>query len=145
MVRCVTSDPNTVTRTCCDTVGSTATFVNKTCGCPYNDVFTADRFMQFVNCSMAHDVVSMCQNGSHSDPSFDTGAALDSRLRWNSAVIVLAVALVCGAVGIFWHGQTGQARACSDKDDCIFFVESSSLPSSQYRKCGSELEATRAG
>ncbi|KAK6981536.1 hypothetical protein R3P38DRAFT_3293653 [Favolaschia claudopus] len=95
---CVAEDPDTILRTCCDTVGSTATFANTTCGCPYNNVFTADRFMQFANCATEHNKTSLCLNAPKNDT--DKGAALDLRPRWNSAVIVLGVALVCGAVGM---------------------------------------------
>ncbi|KAJ6549128.1 hypothetical protein DFH09DRAFT_1320421 [Mycena vulgaris] len=87
---CVVNNATALT-VCCASVGSTAGFINETCGCPFNAAFPATANISFFEC------VHRTSNGTTSacgHPNTGLGAGV----RWNAAVIVLGAALVLGVV-----------------------------------------------
>ncbi|KAK7036329.1 hypothetical protein R3P38DRAFT_2771806 [Favolaschia claudopus] len=73
---CVASDSDIVLQFCCHEVGSTATFVNMTCGCPFNDVFVPGNYKLFMDCTTENEKGSLCQHIPR-EPSFHP------RPRWD--------------------------------------------------------------
>ncbi|KAJ7668181.1 hypothetical protein B0H17DRAFT_1088111 [Mycena rosella] len=91
---CVVNNAS-IRQECCTNLGSTAAFVNETCGCPYNGStgFTSSApFFACVN-EASDDAVAGCSGQG-------TTSAAGRRQRWNAAVVVLVAALVAGAVGV---------------------------------------------
>ncbi|KAK6981540.1 hypothetical protein R3P38DRAFT_3460000 [Favolaschia claudopus] len=78
---CVASDSDIVLQFCCHEVGSTATFVNMTCGCPFNDVFVPGNYKLFMDCTTENEKGSLCQwIPRPGDPSSDPRPSWDLKL-----------------------------------------------------------------
>ncbi|KAJ6549075.1 hypothetical protein DFH09DRAFT_1366924 [Mycena vulgaris] len=94
-----------VLQTCCTAAGSTAGFVNGTCGCPFSAAFPGTEAAQklrddFFKCVETDPL----RGGKTQVGTCDLASAAGRPLRWNgNAVIVglvLGVALIAGAVGV---------------------------------------------
>ncbi|KAJ7132439.1 hypothetical protein C8R44DRAFT_774056 [Mycena epipterygia] len=77
---------------CCTSVGSTAAFVNNTCLCPYNTIFSPVTEEKFFDC-VGNNSDAQCGTAS------GTNSATVASLR-NAVVVVLGVALLLGAMGV---------------------------------------------
>ncbi|KAJ7668178.1 hypothetical protein B0H17DRAFT_224219 [Mycena rosella] len=91
---CVVTNP-AVLQACCTRLGSTAAFVNVTCGCPYNASVGFASGAPFVACVRAASTNAWAGCTARGA----TGAA-GRRLRLHSAVVVFGAALVAAAVGV---------------------------------------------
>ncbi|KAJ6549904.1 hypothetical protein B0H19DRAFT_1159975 [Mycena capillaripes] len=87
-----------VLQTCCSQSGSTAAFVNGTCGCPFPSVQAAATALDtFGKCASDKNVTAECGQGTKNAARGDHGARF---MRGNLAAVVLCVSLLLGAVGV---------------------------------------------
>ncbi|KAJ6549071.1 hypothetical protein DFH09DRAFT_1320370 [Mycena vulgaris] len=91
---CVVNN-STALEVCCTEVGSTAVFVNETCGCPFNAAFPIAFDTRFFDCvdgmTIVNNTISVCGKAN---------AASGASLRWTAAMVSLGVALVVDAAGL---------------------------------------------
>ncbi|KAJ7917409.1 hypothetical protein B0H13DRAFT_2269490 [Mycena leptocephala] len=105
---CIVGVPS-ILETCCTKVGSTAVFVNGTCGCPYpfniasgSPAAQEDAVQVFFNCTSEAEpgmtsVIVMC---GHATASAARASHELGSVRWNLAVLMLGVAVITGAMGV---------------------------------------------
>ncbi|KAJ7103878.1 hypothetical protein C8R44DRAFT_808296 [Mycena epipterygia] len=83
---------------CCISVGGTPSFVNHTCGCPYDAVFFGAAYATFASCVSGNDTNGECGVATATNAA---AGPLKPHFRWNGAVaFVLGVGLLISAGGL---------------------------------------------
>ncbi|KAK6981545.1 hypothetical protein R3P38DRAFT_3113593 [Favolaschia claudopus] len=84
---------SSILQTCCPRVGSTPTFENGTCGCPFNGAFTFGAENPFSDCARE-------LSQSFSIACGRNGGSSGFRSSWKLVVVVLVGSVILGGVGM---------------------------------------------